>query len=134
MIKLFFSRPRPLCAAAASRMVNLLVIIAVAVTVTAYDAPCRICHTRAKTESGRSAKLPGVASGRWPMGTVLHIQGIGRRKVDDRCRGTLDIRFTGKGAHARAKKFGRKRLKVKVIKRVHRHACLPPAVPWETLS
>jgi 3D (Asp-Asp-Asp) domain-containing protein len=104
----------------------------VTVTATAYDAPCRICHTRAKTESGRSAKLPGVASGRWPMGTVLSIQGIGKRRVDDRCRGTLDIRFTGKGAHTRARKFGRKRLKVKVIKRVHRHAYLPSAVFRET--
>lgn len=125
MVKLFSKCPWPRSRAAASRMANLLVLLVVTVTATAYDAPCRICHTRARTESGRSAKQPGVASGRWPMGTVLHIQGIGRRRVDDRCRGALDIRFTGKGAHTRARKFGRKRLKVRVIKRVHRHACQP---------
>lgn len=117
MVKIF-KRLRPRSAAQARRIANILVIIMITVTATAYDAPCNICRTRARTESGRSVKLPGVASGRWPQGTVLSIQGIGRRVVDDRCRGALDIRFTGKNAHARAKKFGRKKLKVKVIKNV----------------
>ncbi len=97
-------------------------ILAVTVLATGYDAPCRICHTRAKTITGKSVKHPGVASGRWRVGTVLHIQGIGRRTVDDKCRGPLDIRFTGRNAHKRAKLFGHRRLKVKVLRKPHKHA------------
>lgn len=94
-------------------------MLAVTVMATGYDAPCRICGTRGKTISGRSTRHPGVASSRWPVGTVLYIQGIGRRVVDDRCRGALDIRFTGPGGHKRAKAFGHRRLKVKVLRTPH---------------
>lgn len=100
-----------------SRFVNSLTAIALAVMVmaTAYDAPCKKCGTRAKTTSGRSTKLPGVASNRWKVGTVLRIQGVGRRVVDDKCKGALDIRFTGSGAHERAKKFGKRKVRVSVV-------------------
>lgn len=95
--------------------VTVLMLLSI-VTVTAYDAPCKICGTRARTSTGKSTRLPGAASGRWAVGTVLHIQGIGRRVVDDRCRSALDVRFTGRGAHKRAREFGRKSLKVRVLK------------------
>ncbi len=100
-----------------SRFVNSLTALALAVTVlaTAYDAPCRKCGTRSKTVTGRSTRLPGVASSRWKIGTVLRIGGIGRRVVDDKCRGALDIRFTGPGAHERAMKFGKRKVKVSVV-------------------
>lgn len=96
--------------------VCMLAVLSVTVLASAYDAPCRKCGTRARTITGKSVKLPGVASRRWPVGTVLYIQGIGRRVVDDKCRGALDIRFTGKNAHQRAKQFGRHKVKVRVLK------------------
>jgi 3D (Asp-Asp-Asp) domain-containing protein len=101
-----------------------LTALALAITImaTAYDAPCRICGTRSKTITGRSTRHPGVASRRWPVGTVLYIQGIGRRVVDDRCKGALDIRFTGPGAHKRAKAFGHRKVKVRVLKAPRKQA------------
>lgn len=95
-------------------------MLAVTIMATAYDAPCKICGTRSKTITGRSTRLPGVASRRWPLGTVLYIKGIGRRTVDDRCKGALDIRFTGPNGHKRAKKFGRRKVVVRVLKVPHR--------------
>jgi len=95
---------------------NILVAV-----VTAYCG-CKIC-------CGPAAPAP-TASGVWPkegitvaaprsipFGTVVEIEGVGRRIVQDRTAkrfdGRWDIYFD---SHQEAKRFGKKKLKIWIIK------------------
>lgn len=96
--------------------------------VTAY-CPCRVCcgpQAHGVTSTGDNAwVLDGVAADPRliPYRTRLRIPGVGVREVDDTGgamrqsakRGIyhIDVRFT---SHAEAKRFGRKWLKIKILK------------------
>ena len=92
--------------------------------VTAYCS-CAICCGRAgqPTASGKQPKRFRTISAprKIPFGTVMQIEGIGVRTVEDRLSMKYDHRidvFVGsdKNAHERAKKFGIRKLNVEIIK------------------
>lgn len=92
-----------------------------ATTVTGYCACARCCGVWAggKTSNG-SKPQQGVtvaASRSIPMGTRVRIQGVGVRVVQDR----LAVRYDNRvdvffASHADAIKFGKRNLRVEVIK------------------
>jgi len=88
------------------------------VTVTAYCA-CKICC--GKSASGITASGTRPVAGRTvaasrsiPLGTRIHIEGIGWRTVEDRLArrydGRVDVYFA---SHTEAKKFGIQKRKIK---------------------
>ena len=97
-------------------MTNLL---ATAV-VTAYCACSACCGPQAcgLTASGvRPLEGRTVAANHLPFGTWVEIRGVGRRRVEDR----LSRRYTGRldvyvQSHAAARRFGRQRLPVSVLR------------------
>jgi 3D (Asp-Asp-Asp) domain-containing protein len=97
-------------------MTNLLAAAAI-FTVTAY-CPCKVCCGKANqpTASGRMPVQGVTVAGprRTPFGTWVEIEGVGRRRVDDRLArrfsdGRFDVFFTN---HAKAKQFGIRKLRV----------------------
>ena len=88
-------------------------------TVTAY-CPCRICCGPGATGVTASGVAPSkgitcAASRSIPFGTVLSIQGVGTRIVQDRLAARYDSRIdVFFSTHADAKRFGIKTLTVKV--------------------
>ena len=91
------------------------------VTVTAYCA-CKICcgkDAKGITAAGtRPMQGRTVAASRSiPMGTRIHIEGIGWRTVEDRLAkrfdGRVDVYFA---SHDAAKKFGKQQLKIERLK------------------
>ena len=79
--------------------------------VRAY-CPCkRCCGAKAKqlTRTGRSARLPGIASNRLPFGTWVYIPKIGWRVVDDTGPNVVELRLRH---HHDAKRWGVKKLRV----------------------
>jgi len=86
--------------------------------VTAYCA-CKVCcgeDAFGYTASGKKPKEGVTVAGprSIPFGTVLHIQGIGHRIVQDRLHQRYDNRIDVYVAdHSKAKKFGKKVLTVK---------------------
>lgn len=97
-------------------MTNVLAA-AVIFTVTAY-CPCKTCCGKPNqpTASGRMPVQGVTVAGprRIPFGTWVEIEGVGRRRVDDRLArrydNRFDVYFTN---HATARKFGIRKLKVK---------------------
>ena len=90
-------------------------------TVTAYCA-CKICcgpKARGITAAGtRPVQGRTVAASRTiPLGTRIHIEGIGWRTVEDRLAkrfdGRVDVYFA---SHDAAKKFGKQQLKIERLK------------------
>lgn len=92
-------------------MTNFLAIV------TAYCACLSCCgKTDGITASGRLvAQGRTVAANHLPMGTRLHIEGVGWRTVEDRMAprytGRLDLYFR---SHAEARRFGKRRLRVTI--------------------
>ena len=90
-------------------------------TITAYCACPKCCGPNAKgiTASGtRPTEGRTVAAARSiPLGTRIHIEGIGWRVVEDRTArrydGRVDILFA---SHKEALKFGKQERKVTIIK------------------
>lgn len=86
-------------------------------TVTAY-CPCRKCCGRwsgGPTASGRMpvAGVTIAAPRRIPLGTRLHLEGLGVRRVDDRLAPRFDARIDVYfPTHAQALRFGKRRLTV----------------------
>ena len=90
-------------------------------TVTAYCA-CEICCGKSATGITASGRRPVegrtvAASRSIPLGTRIHIEGIGWRVVEDRTArrydGRVDIFFA---SHKEALKFGKQERKVTIIK------------------
>ena len=95
--------------------------------VTAY-CPCKICcgKTDGITASGRKAQEGRTCALNWlSFGTRVEIEGLGERIVEDRGAKSLfgskknqikhlDIFFS---SHQDAKNFGRKHLKVKILRK-----------------
>lgn len=95
-------------------------------TVTAYDnagpAGCRACCGKwAPLHRTASGERPAVgvtcAANRWPFGTRLRIEGVGVRVVQDRLLPKYGDRVeVFMPTHRQAKIFGKRRLKVEVLK------------------
>ena len=93
----------------------------VTATVTAYCACAKCCGKSAKgiTAAGtRPMQGRTVAASRTiPLGTRIHIEGIGWRTVEDRLAkrfdGRVDVYFA---SHDAAKKFGKQQLKIERLK------------------
>ena len=100
---------------------TMLVVSARAETITAYCA-CRKCCGAGATGITASGRRPVegrtvAASRSIPLGTKIHIDGIGWRTVEDRTArrfdGRVDIYFR---SHAEALKFGKQQRTVKIYK------------------
>ena len=92
-------------------------------TVTAY-CPCAICcgvmGGTGITASGKPARqgVTVAASRKIPMGTRLRIEGVGVRVVQDRLATRYDDRVdVFFSSHAEAQRFGKRLLKVTVLKK-----------------
>ena len=92
------------------------------VVATAYClGPCRVCGTRGRTALG-SRGGRGAAVGRRrrvvPLGSRLRVPGYGSARVDDVGGGVrgdqIDLRFR---SHAQAKRWGKRRLRIQVIRK-----------------
>lgn len=99
----------------------LLASTANASTVTAYCSCYRCCGWWGgnKTASGTKPKQGITVAGPrgLPLGTRVFIEGIGERVVQDRLSKKYDSRFDlFFASHSEAAKFGKKELKVRVIK------------------
>lgn len=93
-----------------------LVLIAI---VTAY-CHCADCCGKAgqPTASGRMPEAGVTVAGprSVPLGTWVEIEGVGRRRVDDRTARRFDGRWdVFMGSHGAARKFGKRNLKVHVL-------------------
>ncbi len=90
-------------------------------TVTAY-CPCHRCcgwWGGGKTASGSKPKQGVTVAGPrgMPLGTRVFIEGIGERIVQDRLSKKYDSRFDlFFASHSEAAKFGKRELRVRVIK------------------
>lgn len=96
-------------------MTNILAA-AVLFTVTAY-CPCKTCCGKANqpTASGKAPVQGVTVAGprRIPLGTWVEIEGVGKRRVDDRLARRYDNRFdVFFASHAQAKRFGVRQLRV----------------------
>ena len=89
--------------------------------VTAYCA-CKLCcglHAHGLAANGKPPKegVTCAAPLAWPLGTKLHIAGLGTRVVTDRTakkyNGRVDIYIAN---HHRAKQFGRRKLTITLLK------------------
>lgn len=86
--------------------------------VTAYCA-CKVCcgeNAFGYTASGKKPKEGVTVAGprSMPFGTVLHIEGIGKRVVQDRLHQRYDSRIDiYMSDHQKAKRFGKKVLTVR---------------------
>ncbi|MHB1000188.1 MAG: 3D domain-containing protein [Armatimonadota bacterium] len=105
-----------------NRYITLIILaIFIKVTVTAYHAPCKICHTRSRTYTGRNASLPGLAVDPRliPLGSKVKINGKWYVADDKGPRGHhVDIRLSNSvSAHKKVKKFGRQYLTIQVKKK-----------------
>lgn len=90
-------------------------------TVTAYCSCHRCCGWwgGSKTASGNKPQQGVTIAGprSLPLGTRVFIEGIGERVVQDRLSKKYDSRFDlFFASHSEAAKFGKKELKVRVIK------------------
>lgn len=90
-------------------------------TVTAYCSCHRCCGWWGgnKTASGVKPKQGLTVAGprSLPLGTRVFIEGIGERVVQDRLSKKFDSRFDlFFASHSEAAKFGKRELKVRVIK------------------
>ena len=89
-------------------------------TVTAY-CPCAKCCGKWSGGPTASGRMPvqgvTVAAPRSiKFGTWLNIEGVGKRRVDDRLATKFDNRIDVYfNSHAEAKKFGKRQLKVKKL-------------------
>ena len=99
----------------------LLTCAASAETITAYCA-CLKCCGQSATGITASGKRPVegrtvAASRSIPLGTRIHIEGLGWRTVEDRTArrfdGRVDIYFR---SHDEAKKFGKRKLQITIQK------------------
>ena len=101
----------------------LIIAMMLKVTVTAYHGPCKICRTRARTYTGRSASLPGLAVDPRliPLGSKVKIKDRWYIADDIGPHGRhVDIRMQkSRLAHKKVKRFGRHRMTI-VVKRYHR--------------
>ncbi|MCW2545401.1 MAG: hypothetical protein JWM40_2953 [Frankiales bacterium] len=79
--------------------------------VTAY------CWTGNRTASGSWPRIGMAAGNRWPLGTRLHVSGLGQVVVTDRIGhgSDLDIYLGHDGCDQRARAFGRRHLRVQVM-------------------
>lgn len=106
----------------ANRIATFLVAaILLRVTVTAYHAPCRRCHTKRHTVTGANAHGSGLAvdprlipigsrvklGGKWYVADDIGPHG---HRVDIRLPNTANV-------HKRMKAFGRKRMTIRVIRK-----------------
>ena len=105
----------------ATLSILLLTCAASAETMTAYCACAKCCGKNAKgiTASGtRPVEGRTVAASRSiPLGTRIHIEGIGWRIVEDRTAkrfdGRVDVYFR---SHAEALRFGKQQRTIKINK------------------
>jgi 3D (Asp-Asp-Asp) domain-containing protein len=102
-----------------NRLATLLIaVMLLKVTVTAYHAPCRLCHTKRHTITGANATRPGIAVDPRliPLGSKVKVNGRWYVADDVGPKGRhVDIRFRNrKGAHKAIKAFGRRHMVVKV--------------------
>ena len=101
----------------------LLATTASAATVTAYCACTKCCGVMGGTgltASGKPARqgVTVAASRKIPMGTRLRIEGVGVRVVQDRLAPRYDDRVdVFFSSHAEAQRFGKRSLKVTVLKK-----------------
>lgn len=93
-----------------------------AATVTAYCACAKCCGVTGGTgltASGKAARqgVTAAASRKIPLGTRIHIEGVGWRVVQDRLAPRFDSRVdVFFNSHAEAQKFGKRNLKVRTTK------------------
>lgn len=81
-------------------------------SVTAY------CWTGNRTASGKWPALGMAAGNRWPFGTRLRVEGWGTVTVEDRIGhgSELDLYMGREGCYQRAMNFGRRSLRVEVVR------------------
>jgi 3D (Asp-Asp-Asp) domain-containing protein len=94
-------------------------------TVTAY-CPCKVCCGKwsgGPTASGKMPKpgITGAGPRSIPFGTRVRIEGVGERVVQDRLAKRFDNRFdvffgSDEQAHGKALRFGKRTLKVEVLR------------------